>query len=344
MTRTNLLFALLLIVCISGKAQNSATVYDGSVWNKGDALTVGYHYFASIEYVGIKEKIINEQGKAEYIHPKEENILFSKLIIEDFITPDGTDIFFNTNQVAVAKSNSGRTYCIEIDRAIEKGEIVSSLPQTLYEDATFLSNEMLMACLIRVNGFEITNDIFLRYLGCIDKQLEWLCMADEFELHKAKKKYMPVLHEMIDNFDFSKIYYVKTDFIMEQYDFDANGYRLVLFPDVETLLPYGKDYVFAVEVNQDKFGILPLRMEDGEKINKRRKGLGRYGYAHGTTFGKFYFKLLDIRPNIPLGKNMRESKIREIAYRKKVVSVELIGLEVYDYHHCEYNFIGKVSK
>lgn len=338
MIRKTLLFTLLLIVCIHNKAQETAMAYDGTILNKGDIITVGYHTNTASYYTNIKDKIITEYGREQYQYIKDD-IKYHELTITDFITPDKAIVFTNTNTIAIAQDSSGKEFYIDIDKAIETGEIISRPAKTIYEDATFLSDDLLMACVIRVNNIEVNDNVFLSFLATQDKELQRRSLSDEFELNKAKQQYMPVLTRMMDEFDFDKIYFIRTGFEMGKYDFDAGGYQMNLFPQYENLLPYGQHYNFIIDKDRDKFRILPVSTEEGESINKRRKGTGRYGYISPTAYGKFYFRLLDKRMDLPKNSMLNMEKL----LRHKVVGADLLGVEVYDYPHCEYNFIGNIE-
>lgn len=339
MIKKGLLFIILLTVCAIVKAQSTTTVYDGTELKKGDVLTVGYHYVTASHYGTIKEKIINDYGKEEYRNVKDD-ILYNKLTVVDFIESGKAKMFYNNNQVVIAKTDAGKEYYIEIDNSIEKGEIVSSPAQTLYEDAVFLSDALLMACVIRVNKIEVTDNVFLSFLGTQDKELQRKSYSDEFELNKAKQQYMPVLQKMMDEFDFTKTYYIKNQMEIGKYDFDVKGYPITIFAKQETFLPYGNHYNFVIEKGREKFKMLPVTMEDGERINKRRKGIGKFGYISPLVYGKFYFRLLDKRVELPKNNIVNMENL----YRHTVVGAELLGLEVYDFEHCEYNLIGTIRQ
>ena len=291
--KKNIFAALLILLSsISVIAQESITSYDGRNLNKGDELTIGYHGITSSYYNNIKEKIITEYGREQYPNIKED-MTYSKVRIIDFITPEKPTIFPNKNLVVVAKdATSNKDLYIEIDKAIEKGEIVSEMTEPIYKDAVFLSDDLLMACVIRVNKIPVTDDVLLSFIGTKDKGLQKRCYADEFELNKAKPQYTELLNKLMDEFDFSAVYYIKNGFQMDKYDFIAGGYPLSILTEDNTFISYGYNgvYNFIVKQNREKYRLLSVAPEKAEMANKRRKGTSNIGYISPNVFGKFYFK------------------------------------------------------
>lgn len=335
-----IVFALFICIalCATVKGEESMTTYDGTTLNKGDILTVGYNSVTASFYTTIKEKITNEYGRDQYLNIKDD-LTYSKVKIVDFITPESPVIFPNSNPIVLVKNEQGnKDLYIEINKAIENGEIISVFPESINENAVYLTDDLLMACLIRVNNIPINDNVLLSFIGIKDKELQARCRKDEFELNKAKPQYMELLNKLMDEFDFSATYYVKTKLEMGKYDFSANAYPLVLFQKESIFLPYG-DYNFIIEKNRETYQFLPVIPEKAEITNKRRIGTGTHGFIAPLVYGKFYLKLLDKRMELP-----KNSIINmENKYRHTVVGAELIGLEVYDYPHCEYNFIGSVK-
>lgn len=325
--------------CTAIKAQ-SPTAYEGKILNKGDVLTIGYHSVTSSDYITIREKVVNQFGREQYLNVKDD-MTFSEVRIVDVITPENTAIFPNKNLIVLARDEKrNKDLYIEIDKAIEKGEVVGELLPDGSKEAVFLSDDLLMACMLRVNKIPITDNILLAFISVNDKELYRRCLSDEFELNKAKSRYAELLNKLMDGFDFSTTYYIKAPLEMDKYDFSAGAYPLALFPKeskISTFLPYG-DYQFIVEKGREQYRLLPVTPEKAESANKRRKGTEKYGFISPRVYGKFYLKLLDRRMELPQNPPINMENV----YRHRVVGAELMGLEVYDFQHCEYNFIGSI--
>lgn len=126
------LFTIALLVVLNFTltfAQDSLTTYDGNILKIGDTIKIGYCHFSE-KYQFIKEKLINEYKKAHYYHSNSGKYL-ENLIIIDFLKPEKPIIFPNHSDIVLAKGDNNVEYFIEINSAIDKGEIISELPSTL---------------------------------------------------------------------------------------------------------------------------------------------------------------------------------------------------------------------
>lgn len=321
------------------RGQEPVTLYDGTVLNKGDMLTIGHK--KSNSYSTIKEKITNEYNRVQYPSVKED-MAYLKVNITGFITPEKPEIFPSKSLIVLAKNEkTNKDLYIEIDKAVETGEVISELAEPIYKDAVYLSDDLLMACVIKVNQIPVTDNVLLSFIGTKDKELQKRCRADEFELNKTKPQYLEILNKLMDGFDFSTTYYITTDLEIGKYDFSAGGYTLAILSGDNTFLRYGYNgaYNFIIENNREKYHLLPVPEAKAEIINKRRKGTGKFAYISSLVYGKFYLKLLDKRMELPKNDIIN----MENKYRHTVVGAELLGLEVYDYPHCEYNLIGTIK-
>ena len=55
--------------------------------------------------------------------------------------------------------------------------------------------------------------------------------------------------------------------------------------------------------------------------------------------GGFIFKALDKMTELPKSDILNMENL----YRKTIIGADLVGVEVYDFKHCDYNFIGSVK-
>ena len=137
------------------------------------------------------------------------------------------------------------------------------------------------------------------------------------------------------------VYYIKNDLLLNKYDFTRNGYPVDLLLSPDNFLSYKNDYTsysFISEKSIDQFKLLPVPFETAEKINKRRMGKWDNGYISPCYYGKFYIKLINKRMNLPKNNFVN----MEDRYRHRIIGIELVGLEVFDYKHCDYNYIGGI--
>lgn len=202
---------------------------------------------------------------------------------------------------------------------------------------------MIFAAVLRVNNLPITDMVILDFIGIHDHKLKELCKKNEFEFHKAKPGYLKKLEHLINSFDFEAVYYIKNDLLLNKYDFTRNGYPVDLLLSPDNFLSYKNNYTsysLISEKSIDQFKFLPVPFETAEKINKRRMGKGSNGYISPSYFGKFYINLINKRMVLPKSNFIN----MEDRYRHRIIGIVLVGLEVFDYNHCDYNYIGSIKQ
>jgi hypothetical protein len=230
MKRTFLILISLTTFFSSIYAQDSYETYDGDVIKKGDIIKIGYLPSIYSPYLCIREKV-NRNGKDEFINIK-ENLAFTDVEIKNIFQPEDTKIFGSKNTIATAYNPIlNKEYLIGIDNAIARGEIISRYVDHSNDKAIFLSDDLLLACCIKVNGLTIDDRTILLFIKLNDKDLYEKCTKDEFEFQAVKSKYKQILEDLIENFDFASTYYIKNKLEIGQYNFDKNAYPLTYIHD-----------------------------------------------------------------------------------------------------------------
>lgn len=214
--------------------------------------------------------------------------------------------------------------------------MIAKPAQRLYPDAKFLSDDLLLALTLRVNKLPVIDQYILFFISLKDKDLYQKCRADEFEYNSVKAEYTKQLEDMMANFDFTSVYYINNQVIIDKYNFTKNGYS-VNFIENEKLgfMKYG-DYNFAFSTFEP-FRFIPVTPEYGKEVNKRRQG--RSSYISNLAYGRFYLKPLDKMAELPKSDILNMENL----YRRTIIGADFVGLEVYDFKHCDYNFIGSVK-
>lgn len=310
--------------------ETSVQLYDGTTIKAGDIIQAGYRP-SIYQYNTIKEKRNN------YLSDYKEDIAFSKLEVIQ-INDANRDYTSSVKEVTltVREQSSGKELYININSAIEKGEVIARPAQRLYPDAKFLSDDLLLALTLRVNKLTVTDQHILFLISLKDKDLYQKCRADEFEYNSVKADYNAQLEDMMKNFDFASIYYIDNKIVIDKYDFSKNGYP-INFIEYESLgfMKYG-DYNFTFPAYKP-FLFIPVSQEFGKEVNKRRQG--RASYISSSAYGRFYFNALDKRMELKKNGLFDVEKL----YRNTLIGADLLGVEAYDYQHCDYNFIGSVK-
>jgi hypothetical protein len=310
--------------------ETSVQIYDGTTIKVGDIIQAGYKP-SIYQYNTIKEMHNN------YLRDYKENIAFSKL--EVLGIKDANKIYTSSIKEAtliVREQLTGKELFIDINNATEKGEVIARPAERLYPEAKFLSDDLLLALTLRVNKLPVTDKEVLFFISLKDKDLYQKCKADEFEFNSVKDGYTKQLEDMMNNFDFTVIYYVNNQAIIDKYDFTKNGYPINFIENERVgFMKYG-DYNFAF-VAYEPFRFVPVTQEYGKEVNKRRQG--RASYISNVAYGRFYFKALDKMTELKKSDILNMERL----YRKTLIGVNLIGIEVYDFKHCDYNFIGSAK-
>lgn len=309
------LFSLFCLFLIAGTVQaqdTSVQVYDGTTIKVGDIIQAG-HKPSIYQYNTIKVM------EGNYLRDFKEDIAFSKLeVIEIKDAGRSYTSSVKESTLKVHEESSGKELFININDAIEKEEVIAKPAQRLYPDAKFLSDDLL-ALTLRVNKLPITDQHILFLINLKDKDLYKKCKANEFEYNSVKAEYTKQLEDMMANFDFTSVYYIDNQVIINKYDFTKNGYP-VNFIENEKLgfMKYG-DYNFAFSTFES-FRFIPVTPEYGKEVNKRRQGRG--SYISNVAYGRFYFKALDKMTELPKSDILNMENL----YRKTIVGADLVGV------------------
>lgn len=343
-------YLYLLIFIFSGAlsaySQEPFSSFDRQSFKVGDVLTIGNHYVTSSKYSTLKEGYTNKYGRKQYDDLAEGELPFSKVTIKDIITTSGTDIFSSGGTVFLVESEKlpSKDIYLNIDRAIERGEIISRMAdKPLIGNASELTPELMFACCVRVNKLPINDNVVLNYVTTINKELGQACMNDKFQFEKLKGEYKQRLEKAMAGFDFSKVYTIQVKHTKDEYDFQKKGY-LLYYTDLKATeitkhYMHSKGFNFLVG-NITKFKFLPMATEVAEQNDKRSKGTGRYGSVSPLIYSVVYLTLQDKKMVIPQGKN--EIINVENLYRHTIIGAEAKGMEVYDSENYRYNLVGTI--
>ncbi|NDV57981.1 DUF4852 domain-containing protein [Bacteroides sp. 519] len=321
---------LLLLAGTIQAQESSVQIYDGTTLKVGDVIQAGYKP-STFQYNFIKAMTGN------YLQNYKEDIGLSELEITGIKSTDRTYTSSIKEAIlTVRELSTGKEFFIDINNAIEKGEVVAKPAQRLYPDAKFLSDDLLLALTLRVNKLPVTDKEVLFLISLKDKDLYQKCRANEFEFNSVKADYTKQLEDMMNNFDFASTYYIDNQVTIGKYDFSKNGYPINFIGNEKLgFLKYG-DYNFTLTAKELSC-FIPVSQEYGNEVNKR--GQARSSYISELAYGRFYLKPLDKFIELEKSDIMNMEKL----YRATLIGADLVGVEVYDFKHCDYNFIGSVK-
>ena len=99
---------------------------------------------------------------------------------------------------------------VEIDRAIEQGEIVVNMPEPVIKCEEMTLEQMFICC-VRVNKLPIDDKVVLNYISVVNKELGQECRRDQFKFRKLKGEYQARLEKEMADFDLTKTYFIKVN-------------------------------------------------------------------------------------------------------------------------------------
>lgn len=342
----NMKHFLCLLFCLSFLlfpvyAQESYETYSGDTFKTGDVLTLGDFYLSSTKYSHLKYAYMDTYGKVRYEAFNGKDLPFSKVTIREIIRPEDKNMFLNEAVVFALESEKApdKKLFVEIDRAIEQGEIVVNMPEPVIKCEEMTLEQMFICC-VRVNKLPIDDKVVLNYISVVNKELGQECRRDQFKFRKLKGEYQTRLEKEMADFDFTKTYFIKVNNNHNGYDFDHKGYPLS-YPtrsgsSPKQCIPFnGFNFM---PVNPDQAFFISVSMDDAEKYEKRSRGTGQNGYVSPLVYTVVYLQPLDKYMELPKGKyNVLNV---ENLYRSTLIGVKVKGLEVYDNKNFRYNLIG----
>lgn len=322
-------------------AQESCNSYDRQTFKIGDVLRLGQHYITSSDYTCIKEGFTNDYGKKQYKDLKDEDLAFSTVTVKGIIS-ENSDIFYSKEPILLVQSEkvADKELYVHINKAIERGEIISSMPEKpLIENCVELTPELMFACCVRVNKLPIDDNEILSYITTLDKELGQECQSDKFKFEKLKAEYKSKLEKSMAEFDFSKTYYIQLNNSRDAYDFTKKGYPLNFKAESSKLRYFiaANGFYFLIG-NRSMAELLPLDADMAEKYETRSKGNQKNGYSSPLVYSIVYLALKDKRMDIP--KDKYEVVNLENKYRTSLIGADVKGVEVYDHPSFKYNLIG----
>ena len=210
----NMKHFLCLLFCLSFLlfpvyAQESYETYSGDTFKTGDVLTLGDFYLSSTKYSHLKYAYTDTYGKVRYEAFNGKDLPFSKVTIREIIRPEDKNMFLNEAVVFALESEKApdKKLFVEIDRAIEQGEIVVNMPEPVIKCEEMTLEQMFICC-VRVNKLPIDDKVVLNYISVVNKELGQECRRDQFKFRKLKGEYQARLEKGMADFDFTKTYFI----------------------------------------------------------------------------------------------------------------------------------------
>ena len=319
------LFLVLLLGGGSSFAQTAVTTASGQTFHLGDSLTIGLPHtpgerYKSMGWTRGDMKIpafVKGKLKRHIIRPKKD-------MFGDIITEPDTLYFLSLPQYPKD------SLIVYLGEAVQKGEIVTAPVEhtPLYPEAVELLPQDYVPALIKA-GYTTYTDVAIKaYAQSLGNgESSNSATNNPFEYQRQQATLLEKLKEAVEKFDLNRVYYLRSQFHTNVYDFTRSGYPAyhsigyilnhVGIPAEEsiTLYPTTKKSVYFVSVPADR----------AETFEKRAESLGSPLHV---VYGKTYIRLLPAQDYVEDGSRLYN------------VQVDYLGLDLYEYPHCAYYHLG----
>ena len=319
------LFLVLLLGGGSSLAQTAVTTAGGQTFHLGDSLTIGLPHTPGERYRTIhpssweyREIPAFTKGKLKWHIPTPKRNIFGNLIPQDTV--------YFLNHPKFPKDS----LVVYLGEAVQKGEIVTAPVEhtPLYPEAVELLPQDYVPALIKA-GYTTYTDVAIKaYAQSLGNgESSNSATNNPFEYQRQRATLLEKLKEAVEKFDLNQVYYLRSQFHTNVYDFTRSGYPAyhsigyipnhVEIPAEEsiTLYPTTKKSVYFVGVPADR----------AETFEKRA---GSLGSPLHVVYGKTYIRLLPAQDYVEDGSHLYN------------VQVDYLGLDLYEYPHCAYYHLG----
>ena len=229
MTRI-LLFVLLFIVSVSAdglSAQQIIKGCNGKTYQTGDTLMIGNGDISAIYYY---VKLIDDQGGLNALTG--ENMQGKKIVITaipeyDKKRYEEMALFekYETPMLAMA-TDGQQQYCISLNEALSRGNIVSEYKKSQVEGAIDLSPDMLFVYACKLYKTPIDESAVDTYLSLIVPDIYAKSMNDPFALSDLRTEYKEKLEQSIATANFNTTFRIKCSSLLSQYDIANKSFGL----------------------------------------------------------------------------------------------------------------------
>lgn len=319
------LFLVLLLGGGSSLAQTAVTTASGQTFHLGDSLTIGLPHTPGERYKtmgwtkGDMKIPAFAKGKLKrhIIRPKKD-------MFGDIITEPDTLYFLSLPQYPKD------SLVVYLGEAVQKGEIVTAQVEhtPLYPEAVELLPQDYVPALIKA-GYTTYTDVAIKaYAQSLGNgESSNSATNNPFEYQRQQASLLEKLKEAVEKFDLNQVYYLRSQFHTNVYDFTRSGYPAyhsigyilnhIGIPAEEsiTLYPTTKKSVYFVGVPANR----------AETFEKRA---GSLGSPLHVIYGKTYIRLLPAQDYVEDGSRLYN------------VQVDYLGLDLYEYPHCAYYHLG----
>lgn len=325
---------LLLLIALGGgtaSAQQSFSAPGGFTVRVGDSLQFGLPAPAK-SYIYVFDRLSQEQE--ELPSRFKEALPFSRAKVEGYklFASDSTSAKLDTFLVLRHPRFPDDTLFLDLSWAVSSGEVLVSDPTytPLFPEAKELTPDLYVPALLRAGYLspgEEANELQLQYYSSASgDSLE----SDSLEYHRVMARIPRELQQTTSTIDLGKIYYMAYPLICAGYNTEYGGYPVadlytggvlgaaIRYPDARY------SGIFAVR------GYIPIIHVPAEVAKRYEERSRRVGSDVHSLTGRLYFRM------VPVSK----TTLSEVALTIPGMEIECLGLDLYEFAHCEYYHLG----
>ncbi len=319
----------------------SYTAFDGTIFNVGDTIIIGYRSKAigftstnkSYNYIMKYYRYSNNIDGYKNI---EKDLSMKRFIITK-IFKDNNDFYGVTTFEVIPYNNSKNNYYISIDSAIRNGEVCLNLNPVPSKRNIYLSDIIAFINYIRLskkNSDQAKEEFLYRFL--YKNYIE--TYQDEFEYHSSLDS-AKINYEKQDTLPISTTYSLNVILSINKYDFTKKGFPIKekvaqcnLLNSKNKLPMYSvdaspKNNYSSISINFINFkknGFFLIKPENAKKFIAHRKN-PHSGIVDRKVYAKFIFNIIGTSLN---DKNER------------ILNAKIKSIEFYEFDNMIYNYLG----
>lgn len=325
---------LLLLIALGGGgayAQHSFSAPGGFTVRVGDSLRFGLPAYERT-YRNIFDRLSKEDKK---LPPRiKEALPFSRAKVEGYklFARDSARTQLDTFLVLRHPRFPEDSLFVRLKEAVSLGEVLVCDPThtLLFPEAKELTPDLFVPALLRAGYLspgEEANELQLQYYSSASgDSLE----SDSLEYHRVMARIPRELQQTTSTIDLGKIYYMAYPLICAGYNTEYGGYPVadlytggvlgaaIRYPDARY------SGIFAVR------GYIPIIHVPAEVAKRYEERSRRVGSDVHSLTGRLYFRM------VPVSK----TTLSEVALTIPGMEIECLGLDLYEFAHCEYYHLG----
>jgi hypothetical protein len=332
----------------------SFTAFDNTTFKTGDSIFIGLptsYYFNKIynNFLYIKEYKVG-QYKNGYDNSSLNIALKKYQIIDMFDDNSENPIFPFTKGVVVIevgkKGFFGSKYFIDITNAIHCGEVILNYKPANEPIAENFTDSLAILFKVKTSKQPAKN-YAEEFLYRMHYNKHESVVNDEFEFNNAINQSTNELEDLLTNISSNKQFVIRTKLSVDNYDFNTLSFPMGGFEELYVLVygiskGKGMDYnksefstTNLVFINKDDMKLLPVEQSIANSFVKRRKD--NSGNIDRRIYTKIYFNIVELPQDSPALSNYKNTASEYYLFAK------INRIEVYDFEHCLYNFLGAID-